>query len=202
MPLRCIRMLLYHMQKISAPNAKILFPSFSLLSTNTCLLSLSALTLYCVFLNAQTNSNVLEKFSTEDGLHSNSILDIAQDHEGYIWLATEDGLVRYDGYTFLTYSNIPEDSTSLSQNRVEKLFVDFKGDVWIGSKSGLDRYNPVCDCFFRYSAHSTAPANQQAGQINAFVEDQDKNLWIGTQNGGLFRYERESDRFTRTLDDP
>ena len=154
------------------------------------------------FLNAQTNSNVFEKFSTEDGLPSNSILDIAQDHEGYIWLATEDGLVRYDGYTFLTYSNIPEDSTSLSQNRVEKLFVDFKGDVWIGSKSGLDRYNPVCDCFFRYSAHATAPANQNAGQINAFVEDQDKILWIGTQNGGLFRYERESDRFTRNLDDP
>ncbi|WP_163379501.1 two-component regulator propeller domain-containing protein [Cyclobacterium sp. SYSU L10401] len=143
-----------------------------------------------------------ERFTTEHGLPSNSILDIAQDHQGYIWIATEDGLVRYNGYELRGYSNIPGDTTSLSQNRVETLFVDFKGDLWIGSKSDLDRYDSTCDCFIRYASNSSAPANEAAGQINSFTEDQDQNLWVGTQNGGLFRYERDSDQFTRFLNDP
>ncbi|NHE58734.1 hybrid sensor histidine kinase/response regulator transcription factor [Cyclobacterium plantarum] len=143
-----------------------------------------------------------ERFTTEQGLPSNSILDIAQDHQGYIWIATEDGLVRYNGYAFESYSHIPGDSSSLSQNRVETLFVDFKGDLWIGSKSDLDRYNPACNCFIRYAANPSAPSNNGAGQINAFAEDRNKNLWIGSQNGGLFRYERNSNQFTRFLNDP
>ncbi|WP_162415527.1 hybrid sensor histidine kinase/response regulator transcription factor [Cyclobacterium roseum] len=153
-------------------------------------------------ITAQTDAFSFERFSTENGLPSNSILDIAQDHQGYMWLATEDGLVRYDGYELRGYSNIPGDTSSLSQNRVEKLFVDFKGDLWVGSKSDLDRYNPACDCFIRYSSNPSAPANEQVGQINSFTEDPDHNLWIGTQNGGLFRYERECDQFTRFLNDP
>ena len=143
-----------------------------------------------------------ERFSTDDGLPSNTILDMVQDHEGYIWLATEDGLVRYDGYQFLNYRNIPGDSTSLSRNQPEKLFVDFTGDIWIGSKSGINRYSQDCSCFIRYSSNESAPDNQQTGQINTFAEDQDNNLWIGTQEGGLFRYERDSDLFTRFLDNP
>ncbi|MBT8185859.1 MAG: response regulator [Eudoraea sp.] len=143
-----------------------------------------------------------ERFSTEDGLPSATILDIVQGHEGYIWLATEDGLVRYNGYQFLNFRNIPGDSTSMSRNQPEKLFVDFKGDIWIGSKTGINRYSQNCECFIRYSSYESAPDNQQAGQINAFAEDRDNNLWIGTQEGGLFRYDRDSDSFTRFLDDP
>ncbi len=143
-----------------------------------------------------------ERFSTEDGLPSSTILDIVQDHEGYIWLATEDGLVRYDGYQFLNYRSIPGDTTSLSRNQPEKLFVDFTGDIWIGSKLGINRYSQECACFIRYSSNESAPDNQQAGQINAYAEDRDNNLWIGTQEGGLFRYERDSDLFTRFLDNP
>lgn len=154
-----------------------------------------------VLILAQSNRVKFERFATQESLPSSTILDIAQDHDGYIWLATEDGLVRYDGYQLLTYSNNPGDSSSLSQNRVEKLFVDFKGDLWVGSKSALDRYSKDCNCFFRYSANKSAPANQEAGQINAFVEDKDENLWIGTQQGGLFRYDRKSDQFTRFLND-
>ncbi len=177
-------------------------------SCSRLLMIFSSISLLCLLsglvnlLSAQNNPVVFERLSTKDGLPGNSILDIVQDHDGYIWIATEDGLVRYDGYQFLNYQNIPGDSTSLSQNRIEKLFVDYKGDIWVGSKSELDLYSSECDCFFRYSSNKSAPANQGAGQINAFVEDSDLNLWIGTQAGGLFRFERESKRFIRYLDDP
>ena len=152
-------------------------------------------------LQAQKNRLIFESFPAEAGLPI-MILDIAQDHQGYIWIGTEDGLLRYDGYAFVTYSNIPGDSTSLSQNRVEKLYVDFTGDLWIGSKSDLDRYNPACDCFFRYSVKGSPTGYRQAGQVNGFAEDKNNNLWIGAHQGGLFRYNRKTNRFVRFLNDP
>ncbi len=152
-------------------------------------------------LQAQKNRIVFENFPLEAGF-PNTVTDIVQDHQGYIWLATEDGLVRYDGYNSVTYVNIPGDSTSLSQNRVEKLYVDSTGDLWVGSRSDLDRYNPACNCFARYSVKNSPTGYQQAGQVNSFAEDKDNNLWIGTQEGGLFRYNRILNRFVRFLNDP
>ena len=153
------------------------------------------------FVQSQGNQINRERFSLVEGVPSSTILDIAQDHQGYIWLGTEDGLVRYDGYQFLTYSNIPGDSTSLSQNRIEKLFVDYTGDLWIGSKSDLDRYNSACECFVRYAVGASTDGFRQAGQINGFAEDKDHNLWIGSQQGGLFRYSRKTNQFVRFLND-
>jgi signal transduction histidine kinase/ligand-binding sensor domain-containing protein/DNA-binding response OmpR family regulator len=153
------------------------------------------------FLCAQGSRIRFESFPSEAALPI-MITDIVQDHLGYIWLGTEDGLLRYDGHKFVSYSTIPGDSTSLSQNWVEELYVDFTGDLWIGSSSGLDRYNPACDCFVRYSLEESASAVRKEWQVNDFAEDKGHNLWIGTQQGGLFRYSRKTNRFTRFLDDP
>jgi len=142
-----------------------------------------------------------ERFSTEDGMPSTSVVSITQDQEGFIWLGTWDGLVKYDGYQFLTFRNIPGDSTSLNDNSIEAIYVDFTGELWVGTKTGLNRYESSCDCFFRYHPDPSIPNSLTPGQINTFAEDQSKNLWIGTQQGGLFRYERENDRFTRFLFD-
>ena len=74
-------------------------------------------------LRAQSKQLAVERFSAEDGLPNTIIFDIVQDQQGYIWLATQDGLVRYDGYRFFNYRNIPGDSTTLTQNRIEKIYV-------------------------------------------------------------------------------
>lgn len=157
--------------------------------------------------NSVSNSNAdskfyFERFSTEDGMPSRFVVSIAQDHDGFIWLGTFDGLVKYDGYEFQIFRNIPGDSKSLSDNSIEALYVDFTGDLWVGTKSGLNRYEPSTKCFFRYISDSTNIYSITSGQVNTFIEDHSKNLWIGTQQGGLFRYERESDSFTRFLCDP
>ncbi|WP_162339645.1 hybrid sensor histidine kinase/response regulator transcription factor [Cyclobacterium salsum] len=152
--------------------------------------------------HSQSNPFTFERFTTEQGLPSNFILDIVQGHQGYIWIATEDGLARYNGYEFAHYSHIPGDSSSLSENRVEKLYVDVRGNLWVRSSTNLDRFDPVCNCFISYTAKLTQASSDEVGQINAFSEDHENNLWIGTQNGGVFCYERESDRFRRILNDP
>ena len=181
----------------------------SLIPLNCCLsvffrcsvIFLSVIT-YPIILCAQHTNISFERFSTEDGMPSTYVVDITQDQEGFIWLGTFDGLVKYDGYQFLTFRNIPGDSTSLNDNSIEAIYVDFTGDLWVGTKSGLNRFESSCDCFFRYFPDPSNPNSLTPGQINTFAEDQSKTLWIGTQQGGLFRYERESDRFTRFLYDP
>lgn len=151
--------------------------------------------------NAQTAKISFERFSTEDGLPNTYVVDITQDQEGFIWLGTLDGLVKYDGYQYLTFRNIPGDSTSLSHNSIEAVYVDITGDLWVGTREGLNRYVSTSNCFHRYHPEPSNPNSLTPGQINTFAEDQSHNLWIGTQQGGLFRYNRESDQFTRFLYD-
>jgi signal transduction histidine kinase/ligand-binding sensor domain-containing protein/CheY-like chemotaxis protein/AraC-like DNA-binding protein len=150
---------------------------------------------------SQSNLTSVERFTLDDGLKNITILDITQDHKGYIWIAVEDGLIRYDGYEFKSYGNIPGDTTSLSENRVEKLFFSQDSTLWIGMPRSLNKYVPDCDCFHRYDENTSPSFPKDAGQINAFAEDQQRNLWIGTQNGGLFKYDKKNQRFSSYLND-
>jgi signal transduction histidine kinase/ligand-binding sensor domain-containing protein/AraC-like DNA-binding protein len=124
---------------------------------------------------------------------------ITQDHQGYLWMATNLGLIRYNGLKGKKY-DITRDDFSLSANDIiEALYVDRLGDIWIGAHSGLSRYNPDCDCFFHYPSFID---NVKLTMIQAITEDKNGNIWIGTMNEGLIRYERESDIFTGMLRKP
>ncbi len=151
---------------------------------------------------AQFHEPDFEKVSIEiDGtlLYTN-IVSIKQDHQGFLWMTTPDGLLRYDGYQFKIYKNIPGDTTSVIFNNTEALYVDHIGDLWIGTDKGLMRYESDCDCFTQYTVD---PNNAvPTGIIITITEDTDHNIWIGMHNGGLFRYERKRDKFIRFLDDP
>ena len=137
---------------------------------------------------------------------SEGVVAIAQDQEGFIWLSTSLGLAKYDGYEFKIYRSIPGDSTSLLGGWMNSLFVDYTGDLWVGSKLGLSRYDADCDCFFQYpfSREGFLPLDDRsrASLVTDITEDHAKNLWVAVQGGGLLRYERENDRFTRFLDNP
>ena len=129
-----------------------------------------------------------------------NIISIKQDHQGYLWMSTGKGLLRYDGYEFKRYLNIPGDTTSLNNDYTESLYVDHTGDLWIGTAKGLSRYESDCDCFYQYPANPNG--QNPTGFITTMTEDAHNNLWIGMQKGGLFRYNREDDSFTRFLNDP
>jgi len=84
-----------------------------------------------------------------------NIISIKQDHQGYLWMTTGQGLLKFDGYEFINYLNIPGDSTSLINDRTESLFVDHTGDVWIGTERGMSRYKVDCDFFVQYPTPSS-----------------------------------------------
>lgn len=138
-----------------------------------------------------------KKISIEQGLSQSSVQAILQDKLGYMWFGTEDGLNRFDGYTFRIFKHDPEDPTSLSNNNILALFQDQEGSIWIGTNgSGLDRYDQQNGGFVHYRANKEDPHSLSNDFILNISEDRSGNLWIGTSGGGLNRFDRQNNRFT------
>ncbi len=112
------------------------------------------------------------------GLSNSTIESIFQDSKGFIWVATRDGLNRYDGNEMRVFRNVPGDSVSLSDNYVRCLAEDRSHTLWIGTSDGLNRFNPVTQTFTRYLS---------ATAINTLYVDKTGKVWIGTDGQGLCR---------------
>jgi ligand-binding sensor domain-containing protein len=121
---------------------------------------------------------------------------ITQDHQGYIWLATNLGLIRYNGIEGKKYDINRDDFSLIAYDYIESLFVDHLGDLWIGANSGLNKYNSNSDSLFQYPSFIN---DIKLTMVRAITEDKNRNIWIGTRNDGLFLFERESNSFSRVL---
>ncbi|NPD48109.1 two-component regulator propeller domain-containing protein [Lentimicrobium sp. S6] len=129
-----------------------------------------------------------DKLSAKDGLSDNRILDIIQDRYGFIWIATTDGLNRYDGYEFLVFKNIPTDSTSISSNLITSITEDIYGDLWIGTSFGLNRYDRTKDVFIHYFSDKKNHNGLQNDHIRKLLADEKGVLWIETVDGHLHQF--------------
>ena len=95
----------------------------------------------------------IDSWTTDNGLPHNSVRDILQTRDGYLWLATADGLVRFDGVRFTTFNR--ENSPGMTGNRITALFEDNNGDLWMGSDGAVMRlHNGV---FTGYGSESGIP---------------------------------------------
>ena len=112
-----------------------------------------------------------------EGLSENIVNDIVQDQNGFIWLATNDGLNRYDGYSMTHFRYDPSNPQSLSSNVLECLLLAHDGMLWIGtSDGGLNRYNPQENTFQRYQNNPQNPTSISAGMIDGLSEDNQGNI--------------------------
>ncbi|MCB9125801.1 MAG: GGDEF domain-containing protein [Caldilineaceae bacterium] len=144
-----------------------------------------------------------ERLGLEDGLSQNAVLAMLQDRHGFLWFGTQDGLNRYDGYTFVVYKNDPDDSNSLSLNSVLALHEDDDGTLWIGTwGGGLNHFDPQSNLWLRYR-HDDADATSLCGDtVTALLDDGAGTLWVGTNEGGLCAFDRETRTFTPYRHDP
>lgn len=129
-----------------------------------------------------------DKLTSKDGLSDDRILDIIQDRYGFIWIATTDGLNRYDGYEFLVFKNIPTDSTSISSNLITSLTEDIYGNLWIGTSFGLNRYDRTKDVFVHYFSDAKNHDGLQDDHIRKLLADEKGILWIETVEGYLHKF--------------
>ncbi|MBK9925060.1 MAG: PAS domain S-box protein [Anaerolineales bacterium] len=143
-----------------------------------------------------------EHITIEDGLSQNAGLAIFQDSRGYLWIGTQDGLNRYDGYGFKVYKHDPDDPTTISHNSILSMGEDKNGSLWIGTwGGGLNRYDPATETFTRYLPDPKDPTSLSNGTINSIKEDSNGDLWIATL-AGLDRYNPETDAFEHFRNDP
>jgi len=132
--------------------------------------------------------------SIEDGLSGNIIISIVEDSYGFIWIATPNGLNRYDGYKITVFYNTPGDEGSLPDNDVSAFAVDKSGNLWIGTKKGLCRFNYETEKFEKYMQNGTAELNCIT---SLFVDSKDR-LWIGTEFG-LYQFNRKDKNFIKVI---
>lgn len=148
-----------------------------------------------------------EHISIKQGLSQNTANSILQDSYGFIWIGTDQGLNKYDGYRFTTYKHDPDDPNSLSHNLVWSIFEDGSGDLWIGTfGGGLNRFDRAKEQFTRYDADDFQNVTDEPVEFRNVVWAIDEYpagvLWIATYGGGLVKFELESGEFTSYAPDP
>ncbi|WP_394331758.1 ligand-binding sensor domain-containing protein [Cellulophaga baltica] len=108
----------------------------------------------------QFNNLKFENLDTVDGLSSSTCLELYQDTEGFLWFGTIDGLNKYNGYEFEIYRSILNDTTSISNSRINAIQEDKNGNLWIGTNNGLNLFNKKRNNFTRINLYKTSFFNQ------------------------------------------
>jgi ligand-binding sensor domain-containing protein/signal transduction histidine kinase len=146
-------------------------------------------------LQAQSKDIAFDHISIDKGLSNTSVYALAQTEDGYLWIGTQNGLNRYDGYGFKVFNYIPGTKSSLSNNWVKALCTDKKGNLWIGTSSGLNRFNYQTEDFTAYFNHRYRKNTLPDNNIWTVFVDSEGILWIGTNNG-LSRFDEQNQEFT------
>lgn len=134
----------------------------------------------------QAQRFTFRRIGTEQGLSQCTVLAMLQDRYGFMWLCTQDGLNRYDGYTFKAYKHNAEDSASLSSSMAISIFEDRSGTMWVGTYNGLNRLNRATGKFSRFYPDSLRIP--QKCSIWGISEIPDGRLVVATSNG-LFQFD-------------
>lgn len=102
-------------------------------------------------LTAQYDDIYFEHLTVQEGLPENSVFSMLQDHLGYLWLGTQNGLAKYDGHRMTIFQNDPQDSLSLNGRSVSVLHEDEYGDIWVGTyEGGLNHFHRKTNTFSRF----------------------------------------------------
>lgn len=143
-----------------------------------------------------------EKLSVEHGLSQSNVNAILQDSKGFLWFGTDDGLNKYDGYSFAIYKSDPNDSSTLSSDFITSLYEDSTGTIWVGTYGGgLNKYDSRLNKFIRYQFDENDPISLGCNYVNTIYEDKEHIIWIGTASGGLHKYNSKTDGFIKFKSD-
>lgn len=132
------------------------------------------------------NHYLHHNWTSRDGLPHDTVYSILQDSQGFMWIGTDSGLVRFDGQEFKVFnkSNTP----AIKHNSIITLFMDSRETLWIGTYGGgITMYKN--DNFYYPSWMETLPNKL----IQSIAEDRENNMWIGTLGGGVVHYSSTDD---------
>ncbi len=135
-------------------------------------------------------------YNVDNGLTQSGITGVIQDSYGFLWIATQDGLNRYDGCFFKTYRNNPLDSNSLSNNYINSICEDRNGNIWLGTNLGLSILSRKSGKFTNYYSSINDPLTLSDNRIYTVYEDKEGVIWIKTLTS-LDKFNAKENNFTR-----
>lgn len=137
----------------------------------------------------------VELYSSNNGLPQSHVNCVLQDSVGFIWVGTQEGLSRYDGYRFISYSNNPLDTNSLCNNYVSAIVEGRNGVLWIATRNGLCRFDRRNATFKNYFFDPDNPRSLTSNKITNLFIDSRGRLWVKTA-GVLHLYRPATDDFS------
>lgn len=127
-----------------------------------------------------------DRYSIEHGLSQSVVKTLFQDSKGFLWIGTQEGLNRFDGYQFIDYRYDPNDTNSISNNSINAIIEDPEGNLWIGTQHGLNLFEN--GKFRRIYNRSDPSALIYLNTITGLAADDSGQIWISTLGGGLQCY--------------
>jgi ligand-binding sensor domain-containing protein len=161
------------------------------------------ITIVCAFLclfsghiEAQLANPRATRYTVDQGVSNNIVIEFAQDLDGLLWIATYNGLNRFDGISFRTYRKNYTDANSLHSNMVSRVTVDEVNNIWIGySDGGVSCFDQATNNFKHYLPDSANPFAILPGTIDEIVVDRQGKVWVGVANHGLMVLDPRTDKF-------
>ncbi len=131
--------------------------------------------------SAYTQDVYFKHYQVESGLSNNSVVCSVQDKNGFLWFGTNNGLNRFDGYSFKIFRHDPEDSTSIGSSFMGCLFEDKDGTIWAGTNKGIYLYNPLSEKFTLFP-HSGLK------EVSDIKQEKNGKIWL-ISNSNIFSYD-------------
>jgi ligand-binding sensor domain-containing protein/two-component sensor histidine kinase len=160
----------------------------------------TAIVMLCIAYSGYTQTDYsFENLTVEQGLADRLINAVTRDAQGYIWIASNEGLTKYDGYTCTVYRHKANDRHSLSDNEVYTLCTDNEGTLWAGTQKGLNRYDAQNNQFDVFRHDSSNDNSITGDEIFSLAKDASGNIWIGTLDGGMDMMEKIKSKTNNAL---
>lgn len=163
----------------------------------------TALYVCILFLEAQAQLTPdklrFKHLTVQNGLRSNAIQAIIQDYEGYIWIGTENGLHKYDGYSFVAFSTDDNDTTSIQDNSITALTEDEAHNLWVGSLKGLDFYDRRSQVFVHLPLILEEEVNdkvekklQKEYYVSSLFKDSHNTIYVCTRGNEIYMLDKKN----------
>lgn len=131
-------------------------------------------------------------YTTEEGLVHNSVNCIAQDTIGFLWIGSNTGVERFDGYNFTVYKPQKDDINSLKGTIIWALYNDSDNTLWVGAfAGGLSKYNREEDDFTNYFYDPKNPKSISSDNVSCIFQDLSGRFWVGTKGGGINLFDKK-----------
>jgi signal transduction histidine kinase/ligand-binding sensor domain-containing protein len=150
---------------------------------------------FIVISQAQNNFTRFESLTINDGLSQGSIKCMLNDSQGFVWFGTQDGLNRFDGYSFKIFRREVTNPNSISNNNISSLAEDSEGNIWIGTSNGLNKLIPSINKFQSFATLQILN-DRYSNTVYSVLTCKNNIVWFST-NDGLFELNSKTGKINK-----